>query len=109
LIQQKGYFIIEDAKVDWIRSKVGLKIGQMESRVTTLKPRECLVSIRGGCVRNGDRFELFGRGNAIVSFDALHNTLISMRNAGLSQRQYEREVRGSKSESEEMISEENPE
>ncbi len=92
LIQQKGYLIIEDAKVDWIRSKVGLKIGQIESRVTTLEPRECLVSIRGGCVRNGDRFELFGRGNAIVSFDALHNTLISMRNAGLSQRQYEREV-----------------
>ncbi len=84
LIQQKGYFIIEDAKVDWIRSKVGLKIGQMELRVTTLEPRECLVSRRSGCVRNGDRFELFGRGNAIVSFDALHNTLISLRNAGLS-------------------------
>ncbi len=92
LIQQKGYFIIEDAKVDWIRSKVGLKIGRMESRVTTLEPRECLVSRRSGCVRNGGRFELFGRGNAIVSFDALHNMLISLRNAGLSQRQCEQEV-----------------
>jgi hypothetical protein len=93
LIQQKGYFIIEDAKVDWVRSKVGLKIGQMESRVTTLEPFECLVSRRGGCVRNGDRFQLFGSGNAIVSFDALNNMFISMRNAGRAQR---REVRGSK-------------
>jgi len=85
LIQQKGYFVICDTNVDWIRLKVGLHIGKIESRVTRLEPFECIVSRSGGCVRNGDRFELFGSGNAIINFNAFQDMMVYMKTVQFNQ------------------------
>ena len=82
LVLNKGYFVIEDTKVNWTRLQVGLRIDEFKTKTTTLAPKECIVCLRGGYLRTGDRLEVFGSQNAVVDYDSLHNMMKAMRTVG---------------------------
>lgn len=80
LVLEKGFFIIEESNIDWIRLKTCLSIGAVEPKITALEKEDCIVSFCGACICKQDGFQLFGSGNAIIRYSAFCEFLREMGN-----------------------------
>ena len=70
LVVNRGYILFEGMPIDWIRLKTGLRINEYVVKTTTIAPKECIICLRSGYVREDNRLIVYGNQSGVLDFDA---------------------------------------
>lgn len=88
LVLNKGYILFEDLTIDWIRLQIGLRINEFKIKKTTIDAKECIVTFRGGYIREDNALVFYGSQNSVLDFFSFHDLMLNMNTIGLESGQH---------------------